>query len=292
MDSKDSILQSMTGLSVGDAFGQALFSYPHEWIAARRLPEAQWIWTDDTHMALSITEVLLDLGTIDEDELARRFARRFSAEPWRGYGSGARRLLWLYSQGADWRTEAPKLFNGGSYGNGAAMRAAPIGAFFGGEPERAREEAVRSAIVTHAHVEGQAGAIAVAVAGCLRIAHPELSGSDLLKRILPYLPPCETRDRIVEAAKLSRSQLRRAITTLGSGQQIAAFDTVPFCLWVAAHHGASYEDALWTTASGSGDLDTTCAIVGGIVASSAAVPERWIQNRAPLPSDFIGQTGE
>nr|HEX4313649.1 ADP-ribosylglycohydrolase family protein [Kofleriaceae bacterium] len=64
-----------------------------------------------------------------------------------------------------WRREAQGLFGGrGSYGNGAAMRASPIGAYFRDDLERVRDEAVRSAEPTHAHADGVAGAVAVAVA--------------------------------------------------------------------------------------------------------------------------------
>ena len=67
---------------------------------------------------------------------------------------------------------APALFGGGSYGNGGAMRAAPIGGYFWDDPERARKEAQRSAEVTHAHPEGQAGAAVrqVAADGCPAVA--------------------------------------------------------------------------------------------------------------------------
>jgi ADP-ribosylglycohydrolase len=42
----------------------------------------------------------------------------------------------------------------------------------------------------------------------------------------------------------------------------------------------------WTTVSVLGDRDTTCAIVGGIVACSvgeAGIPAAWLQARKPLP---------
>jgi ADP-ribosylglycohydrolase len=44
-----------------------------------------------------------------------------------------------------------------------------------------------------------------------------------------------------------------------------------------------YEAALWRTVSGLGDRDTTCAIVGGIVALSAGgVPPAWLAARERL----------
>jgi ADP-ribosylglycohydrolase len=59
------------------------------------------------------------------------------------------------------------------------------------------------------------------------------------------------------------------------------------CLWVVAHHADSYAGALWTVASALGDIDTTCAIVGGIVAlrtGLAGIPPAWRAAREPLPS--------
>jgi ADP-ribosylglycohydrolase len=74
-------------------------------------------------------------------------------------------LLAKYALGIGWKQEAGRLFDGqGSYGNGAAMRVAPLGAYFAGDLDRATIEAAKSAEVTHTHPEAVAGAIAVAVA--------------------------------------------------------------------------------------------------------------------------------
>ena len=62
-------------------------------------------------------------------------------------------------------------------------------------------------------------------------------------------------------------------------------DTVPFTLWCAARHLDDFEAAMWTTVSGLGDRDTTCAIVGGIVAlyvGAAGIPQEWQQARESL----------
>ena len=61
------------------------------------------------------------------------------------------------------------------------------------------------------------------------------------------------------------------MSALGTGHDISAQDTCPFALWCAGGHLDSYEEALWLTVSGLGDRDTTCAMVGGIVALSAGV---------------------
>ena len=286
MGDLDRALISLAGLSVGDAFGEQFFRLPWEAIRRRELPPTPWNWTDDTAMALSIVEVLRNHRAIEQDVLAALFATRFRQDPRRGYAGGAVRLLTEYAEGASWETEAPRLFNGGSYGNGAAMRAGPIGGYFWGDPERAAQEAQRSAVVTHSHLEGQAGAIAVAAAAAMAPFKLAISSIDFLSQVVDRLPQTRTREKIEEARKVGPDEHGRAVSTLGTGSETAAFDTVPFCLWVAAYHGFDFETALWTTVAGGGDRDTTCAIVGSIVGLSAEIPEAWLRAREPLPSGY------
>lgn len=286
MTPRQCILLALRGLSVGDAFGENFFFQP-EALANRQLPPGPWRWTDDTHMALSIVEILLTHGAIEQDRLAAAFARRYREQSWRGYAGGARRLLERIDAGADWRVEAPRLFGQGSYGNGAAMRAAPIGAGFSGQPERAAVEAAKSAVVTHAHPEGQAGAVAVAVAAALLAGDPGLPRDAFFQTVIALTPPGLTQDRLRLALRLEAADGRRAASALGSGQRVAGFDTAPFCLWVCATVGLDYETALWTTAAGGGDVDTTCAIVGGILgAAGVTAPPAWLAAREPLPPEF------
>jgi ADP-ribosylglycohydrolase len=164
------------------------------------------------------------------------------------------------------------------------MRAAPIGGFFYKDPKRAAQEAQRSAVITHAHPEGQAGAIAVAVAAALVATPPYPSGRNLLEEVMVFVPDSIVRQGIELALEIPPCDLHRAILKLGTGNEVSAQDTVPFCLWNAAYHLDNFEDALWQTAKGRGDCDTTCAIVGGIVALSApTIPETWLKKREPLP---------
>ncbi|WP_160311584.1 ADP-ribosylglycohydrolase family protein, partial [Streptacidiphilus melanogenes] len=78
---------------------------------------------------------------------------------------------------------------------------------------------------------------------------------------------------------------------LGRGQAVRAGDTVPFALWSAAQHLDDLPGALWSTAAGLGDVDTTCAITGGVVAARTglgAVPAEWMSRREPLP-EWVGE---
>ena len=275
--------KSLDGLSLGDAFGELFFQYSPFETSWDDLPVSPWKWTDDTHMALSIVEILKTHHRIDQDELANEFARRYSQEPYRGYAGGAHRLLSEVAAGANWRDISPRLFGNGSYGNGAAMRVAPIGGFFCNDLKRAANEAELSAEVTHAHLEGKAGAIAVAVAAGIAANRPYPTGRDFLREVIPFIPDGITKSRTEAALEIPPDTFMDAVRKLGTGNEVSAQDTVPFCLWNSAYHLDNYEEALWSTVKGLGDVDTTCAIVGGIVALSAAeIPKMWLNRREAL----------
>lgn len=279
-------LLSLDGLSVGDAFGDRFFG-PHQemvsQIRRRRLPPPPWDWTDDTAMALSVVDCLRT-GAIDPDELAQLFARRYTTDPKRGYGGTAHSILRAISDGMPWAQAAGQAFDGmGSHGNGAAMRVAPIGAYFADDLERALSQARLSAQVTHAHPEGQAGALAVAAAAVWACNRPTRDGRDLIRYAWEHAPDGETRSRLGRALKVSlKSRPEHAGAKLGTGNDISAMDTVPFCIWCAARHLDDFVEAMWCTVSALGDRDTTCAIVGGIVALSAGVPAEWVVAREGL----------
>jgi len=179
-----------------------------------------------------------------------------------------------------------RLFNGqGSFGNGAAMRAAPIGGYFAEDLDRVREEALRSAEPTHTHPDGAAGAVAVAIAAAL--AASGVDRTKLLDEVVRYTPPGHTLNGLRRAAELGLdADPAEAGEELGTGLDVAAHDTVPFCLWVAARHLASYEEAIWTATSQEGDRDTTGAIVGGIVVLATGedqIPVLWRAAAEPIP---------
>ena len=60
---------------------------------------------------------------------------------------------------------------------------------------------------------------------------------------------------------------------------------MPFALWSAARGLGDYEQAFWATAQVGGDVDTTCAIVGGVVAAgeAGAPPAEWLERTEALP---------
>jgi ADP-ribosylglycohydrolase len=285
------VMLSLDGLGLGDALGEML-SYRSESamrrIVANDLPAGPWFHTDDTEMAISIVATLKSHGSIDQNALAKRFARRFERDPERGYGRMTRIQMREIMEGAKWRETAANAFGGqGSKGNGGAMRAAPLGAYFSGDLDHLVSEAQASAMVTHTHMEGVAGTIAVALAAALALELGRNDAADKTKRffeeILTRTPESQVRRGILFASQIPKDTIiADAARALGNGSLVTAPDTVPFALWVAAHYSHNFVEALGVAISGGGDCDTNAAIVGGIVALSVGrdgIPAEWLKAR-------------
>ena len=287
---------SLEGLSFGDAFCSQFFvgrTYDHHF-AARSTPPGPWMYTDDTVMALSVYESLARNGAIDQYELARDFARRYTDDIYRGYGPAAHGILRDIHLGTPWRNVSYAVFNGtGSMGNGGAMRVAPIGGYFADDLARVAKEADASAEVTHAHPEGRAGAVAVAVAAAraFQMRGREVARGDFLLPAIEYTPKGKTRDGLQAAlALVPATEIEDAVRLLGNGSKVTAPDTVPLAVWLAERFAEDLPAGLWAVIEAGGDVDTVGAMVGGVVALHAprTIPQTWFALREPLALDEDG----
>ncbi|MFE9247865.1 ADP-ribosylglycohydrolase family protein [Streptomyces sp. NPDC007088] len=281
-------LASLAGLRVGDALGSRFFAPANLPLLRRReLPPGVWQWTDDTETACSVVAVLARHRRVDQDALAASLAAHHDVD--RGYGAGTSRLLRLVREGGDWRELSRGLFNGqGSWGNGAAMRVAPLGAWYAQDPEQATHQAEISAYPTHQHREAVAGAMAVAAAAALVAGAPRPPDPErLLDAVVDLLPRSAVQAGLRRASgMLDYDDPGTVAAVLGRGRRTSAHDTVPFALWSAARNLDDFEAAFWTTAQVGGDIDTTCAIAGGVVAAGGprgAPPATWLEHTEPLP---------
>jgi ADP-ribosylglycohydrolase len=125
----------------------------------------------------------------------------------------------------------------GSFGNGGAMRVAPLGGYFADDMGRLVAEAAASSEVTHAHPDGIAGAVAVAAAaaGAWRIRTGQLKRSPLalLECALEHTPAGLTQERMERARSLPADTTAwQAAQVLGNGEPITSVETVPS--WAAS----------------------------------------------------------
>jgi ADP-ribosylglycohydrolase len=284
--------ESLEGLAVGDAVGEAL---AYQSYRCRELDDFSAFrpgtlrYTDDTAMALAVYETLVRSGGMDEDVAAWTYAMRYRQEPDRGYGKMARHILEQISMGTPWIEASGNAFGRGSFGNGAAMRVAPLGAYFADDLTAVPEMAGKSARVTHFHPEGIAGAVAVAVAAAVAARRkgecPAAVADEIWEMVLIYTPESKVRVRLERARGFRGVSHLEVAREVGNGAEISAQDTVPFCIWNACANLGCYREAILSTIEVGGDCDTNGAIVGGIVTSFSGtdgIPADWLNARERL----------
>jgi ADP-ribosylglycohydrolase len=286
--------ETLEGLSVGDALGEAL-SYRHH--RARELRDFSQLragsirYTDDTAMALGIVECLALCRTVDEEALACIFAKNYKVDPERGYGKMSRRTLGELVAGGSWRKVSYGAFGGGSFGNGSAMRVGPLGAYFSDDLSKVATLSATSARVTHAHREGIAGAVAVGVAAAVATAGRSLPAAqvaeEIWRAVLELTPEGRTAANLKEARQMGQdAPVVNVARAVGCGFEVSCQDTVPFAIWNACRCLGDFSEALLSTIEIGGDCDTNAAIVCGIVASyvtASGISEDWRRVREALP---------
>ncbi|MBW3591836.1 MAG: ADP-ribosylglycohydrolase family protein [Actinobacteria bacterium] len=243
---------ALVGAAVGDALGAPFEGYPHplgigQFDDVATEPSALR-YTDDTALTHALAESLIECGSLDLDHLAGRFAHTFNKDPHRGYGAGAARLLERVGAGEDWRTLAPNQFGDkGSFGNGAAMRVAPVALIAYPAVNRAVSMGRSSATVTHTHPEAVDAAGVQAAAVALAVAH---------------LKPSSTASEVA--------------ATTGTG--IKAVEAVPAALAAVLLNMTSFSATIQFAVNLGGDTDTIASMAGAVAGArlgEEAIPYSW-----------------
>lgn len=259
---------TILGLAVGDAIGAKWEGLPADII--REMGPADEIvqhasgetiyYTDDTQMTISVVQTLLDLGSIDQEELANRFAENY--HPDRGYGQGARQIINAIGSSEDWRRLSETIFNGqGSLGNGAAMRVAPVGLYFSPDTDLILQQAELSATPTHTHAIGIDGARIMAVATSLAA---QSSGSDFDRcEFLQSLHAiAETEEFQWQLELAAQLQPFSSLSTFGSS--LEAHRSVVSSILCFADSPDDYLGTLARAIGQGDDVDTLAAMAGAL----------------------------
>jgi poly(ADP-ribose) glycohydrolase ARH3 len=283
-------LGGMVGSAIGDSMGQLAFHYSDiEKLkgASERLAELRY--TDDTAMAIGLATSLVNKGYIEGRDLGETFRLNFEKEPWRGYATGPPTIFSLVSsQGITYVEAAQMLFGGsGSFGNGAAMRIAPLGLFFHNS-EKIYELACASAEVTHAHPIGKDGAAvqALAVAQAVKLdSTKEFHPEEFINRLLGFARTSEIREKFELLKELLQEDVPPAIAAKQLGQSVAVHESLPFATYSFLRYPSSYEDCLYCAIMHGGDRDTLGAMAGamsGAYLGFEGIPHVWrdkLENR-------------
>lgn len=279
----------LLGLALGDALGapfEGRDSVDPVDLVAEELAPSALVHTDDTALALVLARHLADhrdTTVLDEDVLAREFADAWRAEPWRGFGNGAVTVFRLVSSGVPWPEATRACFQGlGSFGNGAAMRVAPVG-LAATSLRHVADLARRSAAVTHAHKHGQHGAVCQAAAAYLAL-HSDPARQLVVPAFLEDLSRVvrsgawhEKLDRVASLVR-RRPEPQHAASALGN--DASALGSVPTALLAFLLHPDRANDAIRYAIRMGGDTDTIAAMAGALAGArtgASTLPATWLR---------------
>jgi poly(ADP-ribose) glycohydrolase ARH3 len=273
-------LSKFTGALIGTAVGDSLGARVEGSPGFQEVAELGPRYTDDTVMTLGVAESLIERKGYDYWDMADRFVRDYEQEPWRRYGPGLPRIFRMMKSGRKgFGMLDRELVPEGSFGNGAAMRVAPVGLLYHDDPRVLREVAYHTAGITHSNelaLEGaalQACAVALAVLadprniktnefiGALRIFTKPGPYQEKLKIIIRFLDEGAGREQVVKE--------------LGNG--VEAVNSVPTAIY-AFLANPGFESAVTYAVGLGGDTDTIGAMCGAIAGACYGIddlPDRW-----------------
>jgi poly(ADP-ribose) glycohydrolase ARH3 len=288
--SKSKFLGCLTGTAIGDSLGARRegrgMSRSEDIISLAEKLE-QLIYTDDTHMTIGIAESLIESKGFDGEHMAQTFIKNYKAEPWRGYGPGPPRIFGMIESGEAWGSAANRLYQGGSFGNGSAMRVAPVGLLYSYNMEKLREVAYQSSSITHSHELGKEGAALQACAVALALNTPsdeEIDSEAFLSSLQNFIQDRLYKEKVAQIRELLGEQDKaKVVDVLGNG--IEAPRSVPTAIYCFLSQPKSYKDTVVYAISLGGDTDTIAAMAGAISGAYLgieAIPSKWrvkLENR-------------
>lgn len=272
-----------TGSLLGTAIGDSLGAKREGSFDISENREIGPRYTDDTAMMIGVAESLINCKGFNGEDMAERFVQNFFREPWRGYGLGPPRIFnMIHRDKKRWNEMLDReLYPGGSFGNGSAMRVAPLGLLYSDDPERLRDVVQKASMITHSHELAIEGAViqAYAVALAVNTKPYQLNREKFIKRLIEFTRNRDYLDKlkILERFLKMGATKRDVINHLGNG--IEALNSVPTALYSFLSNN-DFEESLVYAVSLGGDADTIGAMTGAIAGAYYGIekiPLRWIE---------------
>ncbi len=275
---KSKFTGALIGSAVGDALGAPVEGYSMERVSSVYSDEKGWEmiygrYTDDTETMIGVAESLIENKGFNGADMALKFIRNYDAS--RGYGPGSKEALRRISEGESWEEASRKLFGGkGSYGNGAAMRIAPVGILYYDNADVLREIAYKSSHITHSHVLGKEGAALQAFSIALAVRGQK---EGMLLELKEFVKNEVYKEKIrkIEALLNKEANKKEIISELGNGE--AAFNSVPTAIYSFLRFD-NFKDCVVYAVSLGGDTDTIGAMTGAISGAyygEGTIPKEW-----------------
>jgi ADP-ribosylglycohydrolase len=277
----------LLGMACGDALGAPTEFIRLHQIQARYGPQGiqeppdPALYTDDTQMALYLTRALVEAPTADLDTLMAAVSRQFIAwlhdptmaqrAPGNTCITGVRNL----ERGVPWRESGVAR----SKGCGSAMRVPPVGYLYQEDPDRLRQVASASGILTHGHPAADAASIGMAYLIKLALdGRPVEEWTEILLIFTEGVS--EEFDAVIRKvpACLEWEDEEAALRYLGEGW--VGEEAVALALYCVLRYPDDYAAAVRRGANSNGDSDSVACLAGALSAARLgpeAIPRRWLE---------------
>jgi ADP-ribosylglycohydrolase len=288
------------GCAVGDALGAPFEGAPSSAISFRpRYNRFEKIpgypigqYTDDTQLTLATMRAISRAKRIDGAEIAAEFVKLWQNGEIVGAGASCTDAVYnMIHGGMSWEHAgtAP-----GRAGNGAAMRAAPIGLWDHAHPERIAKDAETASIITHKDTRSIAGTIAVAKAVALCVNTDDIAAADFLQALADAVRDTSELfarciDELADWSRLEPPQALPLICAAGEpdvgprkpgGVTPYVVPTVLCSLYFFLRTPRDFVASVTGAIGAGGDTDTVGAITGaisGALNGMAAIPRGLIE---------------
>lgn len=265
--------------------------------------------TDDTQMAWWLAESLLDNGRIAPEDIAKRF----TSQKIRGTGQATRQFV------ANFKDKKMSWYLSGvpSSGNGAAMRAAPVGIFFRNDYDELKLAAGMQAMITHNDPMAIAGSIVVAYATALLlrmsvysiddIGTKALFCRDLAKSIEGIEEGRGYRTRNTEIPSTLYTRIKDDIPEYLHAEKTPAevqsefwsgayvLESLPFALYCFLYSPGNFDRVLCNSVNESRDSDTVAAMACSFCGALNGLSENmnrqyWTKSRTDSDEHLLPRT--
>lgn len=287
---KDKFIGALLGTHVGDALGmpfegKSCDEMESRYGIVREMTDGfrgKGSYTDDTEMMMAVAESLIEKKGFDGTHMSGKFIEKY--HPSRGYGWGTRLTISLMKQGVSWDKVGDFVYESGSFGNGSAMRIAPVGLFYFDNLQELKKVSYASSRITHSHPLGMEGAALQANAIALALSSDpkeEFDPREFVLRLMESISP-ETPFYLGSlkqiAYLLDQNPSRREVVDI-LGNNATATHSVPTAIYCFLANHQSFEEALVCAINLGGDSDTIGAMTGAVAGAyqgKKAIPERWL----------------
>lgn len=283
---RDRFRATLLGCAIGDALGFPFEGLPPEAIA--RLPTLaedfaprprgrfrKGQYTDDTQMTLALAEAIAADGKVEGRSVAQRLCAFWRDGTILAAGPACAESVERLLAGVPWMSAGAPI---GHAGNGAAVRAAPLGLWHFDDLSRIPRDAELQGVITHKDPRAQGGGAALAAAVALSLTDEPLPADLFCRRVAHAVASFDAGfaseiDRLPQLARFEPASAVRVIARAGApapyvsdwpGISPFVIPSVLMALYAFLRQRDDFRACISIALRAGGDADTVAAMAGAV----------------------------